>query len=95
MTTGSPIDTSPIDFDPKLDPPMPETREDVIRAARTPFGIATRSSAANALVGVTTVALAGSPRLALRAALVVLQDRQPSRPSGHEDRMHRRWVRRG
>jgi hypothetical protein len=91
MTTGSPINTSPIDIDPMLDPPMPDTREDVIRAARTPFAVASRSSAASALVGVTTVALAGNPRLALRAALVVLQD---SRSSSHGGRMHRRSIRR-
>jgi hypothetical protein len=95
MTTGSPINTSLIDIDPRLDPPMPETREHVIRAARTPFSVASRSSAASALVGVTTVALAGNPRLALRAALVVLQDRQASRSSSHGGRTHGRRVRRG
>jgi hypothetical protein len=62
-------------------------------AVRTPYRDVSDSSATNAILGVTMVALGGSPRLALRAAYVLLKDSHDSRSARHGART-RRWVRR-
>lgn len=59
----------------------------VPETCRTRSGAGTQSSAANMILGATTVALSGNPRLAVRAVLVLLQDGRSLNPYG---RLHRR-----
>jgi hypothetical protein len=82
-----------ISTDREVDAGLVETKLDSGRIGRTPFAAVSQTSRPGTLLGVTMVALGGSPRLALRAALVVLQDSHVMR-SSHDGRTHRRSVRR-
>jgi hypothetical protein len=67
--------------DPGFDPDSSWMSEDDARARHSLFRGVTESSAAPRILGVTTVALSGSPRLAVRAALALMRDSRASRAS--------------
>lgn len=88
MTMKTSVQAHP-DFQSQPQPDPSRESDGDTRAPRVLFKSVSESSAAPRMLGVTSLALGGNPRLAVRAAVVLLRESYSSRaPGGHGARTH-------